>query len=160
MAPTRALSGIAAIAAAAMLTACAAHYEAGGQPGRTGTSHAHQGEMAPLRPAQGTVTGRLVLEGGPLGPGGQQPAIRPISGLVQFIGPNGQTTQVRVDRSGAFAVTLVPGTYLVLGRSPAVVEVSSGGAGDKGTEHPCTSPKTVTLTDQSTVGITLACVVP
>jgi hypothetical protein len=162
MAATPMLSGIAAIAAAGMLAACAAQSGAAGQAGGTGTGKARHGAAAAQRPARGTVTGLLVLEGGPLGPGGQQPKTRAISGFVQFIGPNGQARlrRVRVDRSGAFNVTLVPGTYLVRGGSPAVVEVRSGGQGRKAIERPCTIPKTVTVTDQSTVRITLACVVP
>ena len=149
MIATRTLTGIAAVAAAAALTACAAQ--------AAGTN----GQRPALRPARGTVSGRLVLEGGPLGPGGQQPAIRPISGLVQFALPGGHVVlATRVGRSGSFTVTLVPGTYQVRGRSPAVVEVSSGSPAGKGRERPCTTPKTVTVTDQGSVSITLTCVVP
>jgi hypothetical protein len=146
MVATRTLTGIAAVAAAAALTACAA------QAGGTGPA---------LRPARGTVTGRLVLEGGPLGSGGQQPAIRPISGLVQFTLRGGHVVlATKVGRSGSFTVTLVPGTYQVRGRSPAVVEVSSGSQAGKGRERPCTTPKTVTVTDQGSVSVTLTCIVP
>lgn len=155
----RSLTGIAVIAATVTLTACAAQSRAAGHTGGAGAGRAHHGGIAQLRPAHGTVKGRLVREGGPLGPGGQQPATRAISGVVQFIGPSGQVTQVKVGRSGVFTVTLVPGTYRVRGRSPAVVEVSAG-AGGKTTEPPCTIPKTVTVKDQSAIGITLACVVP
>jgi hypothetical protein len=104
------------------------------------------------------VTGRLVLEGGPLGPGGQQPEMRPISGLVQFTRPGGHVVMAaRVGRSGSFAVTLVPGTYQVRGRSPAVVEVDSGRGRNV---SDCTTPQTVTVTDQGSVSITLTCIVP
>ena len=160
MTARRSLTGIAVIAATVTLTACAAQSRPAGQAGGMDAGRAHHGGIAQLSPAHGTVKGRLVREGGPLGPGGQQPATRPISGVVQFIGPSGQVTQVKVGRSGAFTVTLVPGTYRVRGRSPAVVEVSNAGRGGKTTERPCTIPKTVTVRDQSTIGITLACVVP
>lgn len=160
MAAKRSLTGIAVIAATATLTACGAQSWAAGHVGGTSAGGRHHSGIPQLRPAQGTVKGRFVREGGPLGPGGQQPATRPISGVVRFIGPSGQVTRVRVGRSGAFTVTLVPGIYRVLGSSPAVVEVSSSATGSKATEPPCTIPKTVQVTDQSTIGITLACVVP
>ena len=160
MTTRQSLTLIAVIAASATLTACAAESLPAGHGDGTGAGRAHHGGVAQLRPAHGTVKGRFVREGGPLGPGGQQPATRPISGVVQFIGPSGQVRRVKVGRSGAFTVTLVPGKYRVRGRSPAVVEVSSAGTGGKTTERPCTIPKTVTVTDQRTIGITLACVVP
>jgi hypothetical protein len=160
MTARRSLTGIAAIAAISTLTACAAQSLAAGHAAGAGAGRAHNGGTAQLRPAQGTVTGRLVREGGPLGPGGQQPATRPISGVIQFISPSGQVTRVKVGRSGAFTVTLVPGTYRVRGSSPAVVEVGSADIGGKATQPPCTIPKTVKVTDRRTIRITLACVVP
>jgi hypothetical protein len=148
MVATRVAGGIAAIAAVAALTACAAQTSQSGPGGTTAN-----------RPAYGTVSGRLVMEGGPLGPGGQQPPTRPLSGFVQFIGPSGQVVQVvKVGRSGSFTTTLVPGTYRVRGGSPAIVEVSNPGS--KGAVRPCTVPKTVTVKDQGSVRVTLACVVP
>ena len=63
----------------------------------------------------------------------------------------------RVGRSGSFAVTLVPGTYQVRGRTPAVVEVGSGRG--RNVSH-CTTPQTVKVTDQGSVSITLTCIVP
>ncbi len=148
MAATRVAGGIAVIAAAAAITACAAQ-----------SSESGPGGTAANRPSYGTVSGRLVMEGGPLGPGGQQPPIRPLSGFVQFIGPSGQVVQViKVGRSGSFSTTLVPGTYRVRGGSPAVIEVSSPGRNGK--VRPCTVPTTVTIKDQGSVRITLACAVP
>ncbi len=148
MVATRVAGGIAAIAAAAALTACAAQ-----------SSESGPGGTAANRPAYGTVSGRLVMEGGPLVPGGQQPLTRPMSGFVQFIGPGGQVVQVvKVGRSGSFTTTLVPGIYRVRGGSPAIVEVSSRGS--KGTVRPCTVPKTLIVKDQGSVRVTLACVVP
>ena len=68
------------VAALLLLAACAAgpgqHTAAG--PGRdTGSGSGRD-------PARGTVTGRLVREGGPLGPGGQQPGVHPIPGTIRF----------------------------------------------------------------------------
>src|SRR6516225_12322407 len=37
-----------------------------------------------VHPATGHLAGKLVMEGGPLGPGGQQPGERPMSGTVTF----------------------------------------------------------------------------
>jgi hypothetical protein len=160
MAARWSLTGIAVITATAALTACGAQSSAAEHAGGPSAGGRQHGGIAQLRPAQGTVKGRLVREGGPLGPGGQQPATRPISGIVRFIGPSGQVTRVKVGRSGAFTVTLVPGIYRVRGSSPAVVEVSTSATGSKTTDPPCTIPKTVKVTDQTTIGITLACVVP
>ena len=71
-----------------------------------------------VTPAGGTVTGRLQIEGGPIGPGGQQPGKRPMSGTVQFTGTRHQRVTVRVGSSGTFSVRLAPGTYAVCWRSP------------------------------------------
>jgi hypothetical protein len=154
MVSSRMIGGIAVVAATAAVTACAARQAGAGPAGTGSAGTAAQG------PEYGTVTGRLVLEGGPLGPGGQQPPTRPLRGLVELIGPSGHIVRVRVGASGSFTVRLVPGTYRVVGRSPAVVEVSSASPGGKGREKPCTVPKTVTVSDQVSVSVTLACVVP
>lgn len=108
-------------------------------------------------PARGTVTGRFVREGGPLGPGGRQPATRPLSGLVQFTGPGGYVASVRVGRTGTFTVSLPPGTYRVSGRSPDIMQVSDGGSEQ---EVPCSQPASVTVSAHRTTKLTLACVVP
>jgi hypothetical protein len=37
-------------------------------------------------PAPGTVTGRLIIDGGPISPHGKQPGPHPIPGTVKFTG--------------------------------------------------------------------------
>jgi hypothetical protein len=118
--------------------------------------------------ARGMVTGRFLLEGGPLGPGGRQPRERPIAGTVLFNAGAGQAVKVRVGKSGTFSVRLPDGTYHVSGRSPSVVQVSNGavvGVGGKlvsGREHerPCSQPQTVTVTTGQTARIAVTCIVP
>jgi hypothetical protein len=98
--------------------------------------------------AGGTVTGRLLLEGGASRSSGP----RPISGTVQFTGPH-QLATVRVVNSGTFSVVLPAGIYHVSGRSPHVIEVSNG-------QVPCTQPLSVTVTPRHATKITLTCIVP
>ncbi len=111
----------------------------------------------PDMPATGTVTGRFVREGGPLGPGGQQPAEQALRGTVTFTAAGHRPVTVRVDRSGSFSVRLTPGSYHVYGRTPDIVEVGSGGAEHDGT---CSFPQAVRVTGQHTVKIAVACIVP
>jgi len=67
-------------------------------------------------PTAGRVTGRLLLEGGPIRPGGRQPGPRPIHGTVTFRTAGHRPVRVRVGRSGIFTVGLPPGRYRVSGR--------------------------------------------
>jgi hypothetical protein len=114
------------------------------------------------------VTGKLVREGGPLGPGGQQPGERPLSGSVAFSGGPGEVIHVRVGESGAFSLRLPAGTYAVTGRSPSIITVSNGGMVNaqgqviKGhaTVSVCSTPASVTMTPPHTARLTLTCVVP
>jgi hypothetical protein len=107
-------------------------------------------------PAVGTVTGRLVLEGGPLGAIGQQPGTRPVPGTVQFIGVHHQRILVRLNSSGRFTVQLPAGRYWVSDRSPRVLQVGPGGAG----RQTWSRPALVTVTPHHTTKITLAIIVP
>src|SRR5215813_9521835 len=47
------------------------------------------------RPAAGRVTGRLLLEGGPIRPGGRQPGPRPIRGVLAFTATGQRPVRVR-----------------------------------------------------------------
>ncbi len=135
------LPAITSVAAMLLLAACAA----------TG-QQASQGASTP-----GTVTGRFLREGGPLGPGGQQPGERPIPGTIQFTAAGHRLITVGVGSSGTFSVSLPAGTYQVAGRSPRIIEVSSDG-----TQHqtPCAPPLSVTVTAGHTTKIAVTCVVP
>lgn len=103
----------------------------------------------------GVVTGRFVIEGGPIGPGGQQPGPRPIPGTIKFRAA-GRVATVRAGRSGSFSLRLPAGTYHVQGRSPRVIEVSRGTR----RQAPCSHQVSVTVTPRHTTRITLVCIVP
>jgi hypothetical protein len=106
---------------------------------------------APPQSPAGTVTGRLVLEGGPLGQAGP----RPIRGTVQFTGHH-RRAAAQVGSSGNFSIRLPVGTYNVSARSPSVIEVSDG----THRQVPCSQPLAVTITPLHITTITLTCIVP
>lgn len=116
----------------------------------------------------GLVQGKFIREGGPLGPGGQQPAVLRLSGTVAFNGGPGDVVRLHVGKSGAFSLRLPAGTYAVTGRTPSIMEVSNGAVVNAkgqvvkghGTETVCSVPLSVTVTPQHTSKITLTCVVP
>ncbi len=108
------------------------------------------------QPATGHVTGKLVREGGPLGPGGKQPGEHPMSGTVTFTTAGHQVVSVTVGPSGTFSVPLPPGRYQVSGRSPELMEVDGG----KTRELPCSLPTSATVTAGQTATVTLTCIVP
>jgi len=111
---------------------------------------------AQQKPATGHVAGKLVMEGGPLGPGGQQPRERPLPGTVTFTAAGHRAVSVKVGAAGTFSVPLPPGRYQVSGRSPDVIEVDGGTS----RELPCSRPASTTVTAGHTVTITVACIVP
>ena len=107
-------------------------------------------------PSSGTVTGRLVLEGGPLGPGGQQPGVRPIPGTVRFADGHHLPVLVRTSSSGVFSVELPVGRYRVSERSPSIMLVDTSG-----TSRPqWSAPVLVTVTARHTTTMTLTSIVP
>ena len=104
------------------------------------------------RPAAGVmVTGRLVMEGGPIRPGGSQPLVRPIRGTVTFTAGHAAVTAT-VPASGLFSVRLAPGTYRAQALTPNIV-----GPGGRGTACPDPSPVRV---GSHPVRVTIACIVP
>ncbi len=106
----------------------------------------------------GHLTGTFVMEGGPLGPGGQQPAERPIPGTVIVTAGGRQVLRILVGDSGRFSAWLRPGRYQVSGQSPSIEEATTGAG--PGQELPCSRPLTVTITARHTATITLTCIVP
>jgi len=107
-------------------------------------------------PSAGTVTGRLVLEGGPLGVNGQQPGIRPIAGTVRFTSGDHQAVTVRTTSSGVFSVRLPAGRYQVSDRSPVVQVASADGT----SRQEWSTPVPVTVTAHHTTSIMLTIIVP
>jgi hypothetical protein len=121
----------------------------------TGTVTTGAGTTTVTRPT--IVTGRFLMEGGPVRPGDDQPGERPLRGTVTFTAAGERTVTVPVGRAGTFSVALAAGTYHVSGRSPEILEVSSGGAQH---ETVCSLPLTVHVTGQRTLKITVTCIVP
>jgi hypothetical protein len=113
------------------------------------------GHPADGHDASGRVTGRLVMEGGPIQPGGQQP-VRPIPGLVTFTEAGHRPTSIQVGNSGTFSVRLSPGRYRVSAKSPRIIEVDGG----HDRELPCSQPLSVTVKAGHPAAITVACAVP
>ena len=111
---------------------------------------------AGAQPASGHVTGKLVREGGPLGPGGKQPGERAMSGTVTFSTAGHQPITVKVGSSGTFSVPLPAGRYQVSGASPEVMEIDGG----RSREVPCSQPTSAVVSAGQTATITLTCVVP
>jgi hypothetical protein len=108
--------------------------------------------------ATGQLAGRLVMEGGPLGPGGVQPTERPISGTVTFTDVRHRQVTVQVTSSGRFSVGLPPGRYQVSGRSPSI-EAGGEASGNK-QEPPCSPPLSATVAAGHTAAVTITCIVP
>jgi len=139
---TCALAALAALPAALLTAGCAA---GSGQAAVTG------GQAA----VTGRLTGKLVMEGGPLGPGGVQPGERPISGTVTFTDVRHRQVTVQVASSGRFSVKLPPGRYRVSGRSPVIGTNSGSGASE-----PCSPPESATMAAGHTAAVTITCIVP
>jgi len=131
-----------------LLTGCTAASAA-----EHGTGHPAAG---PAR-ATGHVTGRLLIEGGPIGPGGQQPGERPIPGTVTFTAAGHRVAAVGAGASGKFSAWLPPGRYQVAGRSPDVETVTSSG---RDVERTCSQPLSVTVSARHPAAIAVVCIVP
>ena len=138
-----------------VLAGCAsASTPATGPAGRPGTGPDPVSQHAP---ATGLLTGRFVREGGPLGPGGQQPAEIPLRGTVTFTAAGHRAVSVQVGASGLFSVTLLPGRYQVAGRSPGIETVDPNG---RQQDQTCSQPLSATITAGQTITIAVTCVVP
>ncbi len=106
--------------------------------------------------SNGTVTGRLMLEGGPLGPGGQQPGSRSIPGTVKFTAAQHRLITIRTGSSGRFSAQLPAGRYDVSDRSPRLLQVNGAGI----SRQTWSRPVSVTITAHHTTRITLTSLVP
>jgi hypothetical protein len=111
------------------------------------------------RPASpgGMVTGRLLVEGGPVNiRSGRQPGKRPIPGTIRFTSARHRTVTARAGSSGTFTARLSAGTYDVSFRTPRILEQDSNG-----TSHQTwSSRRTVTVTPRHTTRIILISIVP
>jgi hypothetical protein len=74
------------------------------------------------------VTGRLLVEGGPVNiRSGRQPGKRPIPGTIRFTSARHRTVTARAGSSGTFTARLSAGTYDVSFRTPRILEQDSNG---------------------------------
>jgi hypothetical protein len=115
----------------------------------------HAASYPPVR-ATGHLTGKLFIEGGPIGPGGKQPGERPIPGTVTLTAAGHRPVTITVGNSGRFSAWLPAGRYLVVWRSPAIITVT-----DSGHEEQTSSPAPpVTISARHAATITLVAIVP
>jgi hypothetical protein len=111
------------------------------------------------RPASpsGTVTGRLLIEGGPMNVrSGRQPGQRPIPGTIRFTSTGRRAVTAWAGSSGTFTARLPAGTYDVSFRTPRILEQDSNGA----SHETWSSPRTVTITPRHATRIVLISIVP
>jgi hypothetical protein len=130
---------------AAMTLAAVGLVAAGGGIAAASSSSGHPAGKA-ARPAAGRVIGRLEREGGPMGPGGQQPQVVPLAGTIVFSRPAHAQVRVHAGKSGRFTVRLAPGSYTVRGRAAGLPV--------------CRYPGRLTIAAGRTSRITVACIVP
>ena len=132
----------------ALLTGCAA---AGA------TEHATGHPAAASSRAPGHVTGRLLIDGGPVSPYGPQPGERPIPGTVTFTTAGHRPVSVGVGASGKFSAWLPPGRYQVSGRSPDIITVTDAGKNEVQT---CSQTVSVTVSARHAASLAVVCIVP
>lgn len=105
----------------------------------------------------GTVTGKFIRVGGPLGPGGTQPPAVPLRGQIKFTGASHQTFKVHVGKKGVFKIVLPTGTYKVVGRTPDITSQDGNGPVK---DARCPLPRKIKVTKNHTVKIKVVCSVP
>jgi hypothetical protein len=131
-----------------LLTGCTA-------AGATEHAASHATGHPPAR-ATGHVTGKLFIEGGPIGAGGKQPGERPIPGTVTFTAAGHRSVAIKVGNSGKFSAWLPPGRYRVVWRSPAIITVTDSGH----EEQTSSQASSVTISARHAATITLVAIVP
>jgi hypothetical protein len=144
---------LAGCALSLLLAACALSLLLAGCAGASAARPAAADQSA----ATGQVSGRFVMDGGPMGPGGQQPSPRPIPGTVTFAAAGHPAVSVTVPAAGGFSVRLRPGRYQVTGRSPQVETVTGSG---RAQQQVCSQPAPVTVTAGHAATVAVVCVVP
>lgn len=155
-------------AAAAILTAGCGSASPGAGQLPAAHQHSDAGHQHPASGQPGTVTGRLIREGGPIDPKHPATPRLLIPGWVRFTRPGHRPVSVHVGTSGKFSLRLHAGAYEVTGRSPRVMEVSNGaviGSSGKlisGTEREtvCSQPVSVVVTPQHRASVVVTCFVP
>jgi len=158
------LTGWLSVAALALILAgCEASAPTGHKGPLRPSSASAERTSLPLRPTSGTaadagtVAGTFMRVGGPIGPGGMQPRAVPLMGTLTFAASHHRIIAVHVGNSGRFSVRLPAGEYLVVGRSPSIVEVLASGAT---VEDQCSPAISVTVVSGRTVQVSVVCPVP
>jgi hypothetical protein len=123
--------------------------------GASGTGARHAQLSSEIRPVLGTVKGTYELEGGPIGPGGQNPPIQPLNGIITATGRNGHAKAVA--KNGHFTMQLRPGTYKLTGWTGAIKEMNGSTVVENGMH--CGSA-TVVVTAHRTAKAALYCYAP
>jgi hypothetical protein len=103
--------------------------------------------------ARGRLDGTMIREGGPIGPGGQQPARQRIPGVITITAAGHQTRRVRAGSSGRFSVLLPAARYRLCGASPR-------STGPSGAAARCARPRAVTIRAGRTTTVTVIFAVP
>lgn len=98
------------------------------------------------------VTGKLVMEGGPISRSGKTP-VRPLSGTVTFRTAHRPAIEVRVPKSGRFRLRLAPGSYRATATTPGIT-------GPHGKPATCPGGRLRVRVGQHPVHVVIACVVP
>jgi hypothetical protein len=111
----------------------------------------------PVQPDAWEVGGTFQLEGGPVQPGGKNPPVRPLRGVVTFRDSKGHSVNVTVGASGKFSVNLRAGTYTVTGRSPQIEQQNADG---KWSDPTCSAPVTAVVRPQPSNQVVVTCIVP
>jgi hypothetical protein len=93
---------------------------AGGGAAVASTGHGAPVPARAKHAADGRVSGKFERVGGPIGPGGKQPPVVPLTGTMRFARAGHSTVRVHVGKSGKFSVRLAPGSYRVSGRTPQI----------------------------------------
>jgi hypothetical protein len=96
------------------------------------------------------------MEGGALGPNGQQPSARAIPGTVMFTTAGHRPVTVTVGPSGRFSQQMPPGRYQVSGRTPYIETVTGSG---KTLVQTC-GLTSASVTAGHTTSVELICYVP
>jgi hypothetical protein len=103
------------------------------------------------KPKKGIISGVLERVGGPIGSGGQQPTIHPVSGTVTFTSQRHGTFTAQAGSNGQFSMKLPIGSYHLSGQSPKVMV--------NGTQERCIRPAAVNVGVDENVRVEINCIV-
>jgi hypothetical protein len=144
--------GISLVAAALSLMAAAGLAACGTSPDHRSDLAVMGDTVTAVTVPDGTVTGRYLMEGGPINLAGHTANPWPIDGQVIFTA-SGRTASAAAGQNGDFSVHLAPGIYTVTARTPHVI-------GPDQPDSSCYLPQTVTVQAGAAATVTVYCAVP